>query len=960
MKALFQSFLCFFFLSSLLSSSTENNVSESLIELSQSMADLSRDRLWDLKGKEHKSLRTWLEYCHFVLSIGLVAKKDYATAAYYLDKNLFNYYTSYVRIKLPLPFKFELDPDNFKANQTLDDRFIKVLGTRLQMYNLYGIKSTGKRDAARFNFFLKLTEAQKNFLLELQNGARPLTTEIKSSFSMMNFMQNFRALGLCLYADKCANEQFELIADDTRSLDDLRIGGLNLQKYRALPSWFGAALFMAKQRSYRAKPLIQQAIIISARQIMLNEMTIAKKVRNPPVFPEFLTKNIYGALLRTELENYFSTLSAYLEALKNMIAHMKKESELELAGYEELPIDKEDDFFLALISTIHSSQLENIVNQINATDSKCLEHIATLLMTWLKMYRFTVKIFMDDQHLNAFKGFNKRDSFLSCSSELELWEKMFDCFEDSLITSHELGSTIHKWLIGQLYNTHLTLNFAKLAWAQHEKSYKPDILRNGRLTSCMNSYYDMLFWAEVVGDFPKLVGIDDVSTLSNAFRNFHDGRPFSQAMSADPYICKTLNKRYGLPCTCGGANAKSVGTANDVEDTDEENDSEGSSLVQEIETEVEGPKIAKDMGEINVAMKTLHISQSQSPALPPGKEQAKSIKIEFDVKKAAKETIRCVHAGTVSKREIEHHVNGPKAFPTKTIPRPHKNESNRTSKIAPDSSPEVSSEMNPSSSSNESEPDLGVEVINPSFLNFMLLKSDRKLLEKYDVRDILFAYLTIGNCVYVRYISKLLTYLKEWDIDLIDIFNNSPCKFFKTFLLFAEDQPKFAQEAMRVSEIQDIDFLENCVEFYERRLLVTHPYFPRLPSILKPAFKNFVAMLKRSKCHPHPTGSKLLNDIHWGGLLSLGPLGKMEAIFSDLMRPEGYPKAQSIEFTIALLALHEIGSKEYLYKACNFISTSTWNEIRNGVAHPRISASYLAGAKHIFMDTEHEYFLAFI
>jgi hypothetical protein len=338
----------------------------------------------------------------------------------------------------------------------------------------------------------------------------------------------------------------------------------------------------------------------------------------------------------------------------------------------------------------------------------------------------------------------------------------------------------------------------------------------------------------------------------------------------------------------------------------------------------------------------------------------KPFMIEFDVMESAASTLAFVRAGDKGKLQIEEHVNGQKIVHAKLPVELCGKKKNKSIKKLSGSSTESTSEVSPTSSSNECEPDSEFEAIDPSFLNSLLHPSDRRLLERHDVRDILFAYHALGNFVYVRHISRLLTYMTEWNMDFVETFNISPMHFYKEFVLFAEFQPEFAAEAMSEAKIPNLDFLAGCVAFYERRLMVAHPFIPRLPGIIKPLFKNLVAMLKSSNSDPHPSGSTLLKGIPWGGLASLGPLGKLKAISEEHIRPEGYPKQERIEYIIALLALHEIGNTGQLYKACNFVSTSAWKDVLNEVAHTLDKASYLAGAKTIFNDTEHEKFLNLI
>lgn len=954
MKAFFFSSVCLLLLNLLFASTKSEDISETLINLSQSMADLITDRIWDFKHTKHIDMKTWLKYSHYVLSVGVLAETNTVVAANSLDYCLFNYYHEYINTGAQLPFSQEPSPNIESDPTALSRDYIKKLKFRQSFYNLYALKATGRCDSDKYGIFLELTAAQGCLLLNLGKGSWPSSKELNEAFSEMAYMREFFDLALCVYSNQPANEQFRFITQDTVLLKGLLTRGLSMDEFYDRPSWNGLALYIASRPVFCRRPQMRSAFARAARPLILREMIYANSSRNRPEFPEHLRKNLFGNYVRAELEAWFCTSISCLKQLIDIFSREKRYFGSVLDSRTIVPSPQDTDFIYILNASVQYSCLEHLVSQIDLTNPSCLELIATLLRIMYDIYCFNTRTFFYNEHMAAFADGFTQDMFVTKSSDIEVWCKLADEFEDYLRNCWQSDFGIGTVLLHQLYSIHMALTMAKLAWIQHGKDYEPDSFVQTRHLYRLYPFYNMGAWVGTVVETPKLVKMEEVERIYEAFRGPHSGNELSSELTTDPYVCKAM----GWTCQYEQTAQRTL-----IQKSTQEEGSKSASTLQEAmdkNLRTNGKCSSDDEQKSRLRcdddQQRLIEDEKLIPKVHTVIGPLKSIHIEFDVEEAGAQILGLVQVEKMVKEKIGHSLNGPMSQAPKLL----KTQPTRSKKLSELAVAVPACASSISDSSSECESDSLIETIDSSFLNNFLHRSDRGLLEKHDVRDVLFSYLIIGNYVYVRYISRLLTYLKEWNNDMMASFLASPSEFFKEFSYFADFYPTFAAEALSKTDIPNMDFLENCIGFYERRLMVTHPYVPKHPSIVKSVFKNFVAMLKRSNSGQYPSGSRLFADIHWGGISSLGYLGEIEAISDDYMRPDGFPDHKRIEYMIALLALHEIGTTEPFYKACNFASTGAWSDVRNEVAHLHNAALYLPGAMTVFKETEHKGFLSLI
>lgn len=910
------------------------------------MVSSETDRIWDFKGVLLNKKLTWMHHSFFVLCIGLVAKTDTCVAAYYLDSFLHEFFQHHLKGSQTISFPRKVNPDLEVSREPLTANYALQLKTRKSRFNLLAIKSTGKCDNVKMDIFLQLAEAQSNLILDIERRTLPSPEEVVKAISRMCFLARFRDLAVMLYPNLSMKDQFNLLAEDTKGLEEIHRLGFDVNRFASKPSWGGMPLYLAVEKSFHKSGELQHTILRNARCQTALELCHGRSVRNKPTLPEFLTKILYGSFFRSEIKDVHSTPQDCLTQLRTMISGKQHYFKMQLSIVTTVTQETLIHYAFTLHSCIHLLNVQRIIDEIDLSDPNSIEHIGSLLQAFEEAFKFDVITFFDSAFFqNSGLSINGTEA-PSTTVGLDAWFKKIDAFEEVLKEVFIRNIVMSSSLMDTLYLFHYAAVLADYAIAKHEKSYKPDAFIILRQSSRVHVLNDTDQWAVFMRLQPRTLTMEDIIFRFDALEMFRMGTPLPKILKEDREICLALSQRYGLSCQCGGhvANDK---PDNDIsytsdEDDDEKEDSDSSEALR--------------LGVIEILPVEPVFSKAEPPKIPesrPTIETPKSIQIEFDMTEAAAPALATMRVVDQTKKKILEDLVGKKEAKTPIQVHKDSNVSEPITKAKTSTHPETSG----STASEDSLLGSEIEVVETTFLNSLLHKHDMQLLEVYDVRDILFAYLTIGNCVYVRHISPLLNYLKGWGFDFSDTFLCSPGKFFKEFSQFYDVETNFTTEAMLSANIPDLQFLENCLNFYKRRLMVAHPFFTKLPCVMKPMFKKFMSLLMHSSFAPHPSGPALLDTVHWRGLGSLGELGILEPISAERIRPEAYPNQKQIEYMLAVLALHQIGSSESHYKVCNFIATFAWNEVRNEMAHLPYVPGYLQGAKTIFKDTEHVKFL---
>lgn len=234
-------------------------------------------------------------------------------------------------------------------------------------------------------------------------------------------------------------------------------------------------------------------------------------------------------------------------------------------------------------------------------------------------------------------------------------------------------------------------------------------------------------------------------------------------------------------------------------------------------------------------------------------------------------------------------------------------------------------------------------ILPASQLAFLADVDHLELIEKYDIRDILHAYLMIGNEIYVTHLSPFMEHLRS-EVNMVEILLRSLDDFMKEVQLLSYHSPSLLEEAMRAANISDLKHLKNCIKWYRRRLDVAHPFTPSSSKMRISVVKYHLAALQTCAI-----GRDLFerNEKQIGSVLK--PANTMIEPFSG-DRSEVLRDYATINYDLAVMGLAQLLGQESAAIFCGAVgAVDLWAE-RKATAHQRPSRAELDAYKEMFAD----------
>lgn len=121
--------------------------------------------------------------------------------------------------------------------------------------------------------------------------------------------------------------------------------------------------------------------------------------------------------------------------------------------------------------------------------------------------------------------------------------------------------------------------------------------------------------------------------------------------------------------------------------------------------------------------------------------------------------------------------------------------------------------------------------VEPDYYSNLLLLASHPNSEDVDPRDVIMAYILIGQKVYEQYFSVILEKLSsELRIDLYSLFKTDFNNFEKEVIFLWTTESAEMNSLMQIVGIEDMTMFRKCCKYYRNRLSFAHPYIPRIKS----------------------------------------------------------------------------------------------------------------------------------
>lgn len=112
----------------------------------------------------------------------------------------------------------------------------------------------------------------------------------------------------------------------------------------------------------------------------------------------------------------------------------------------------------------------------------------------------------------------------------------------------------------------------------------------------------------------------------------------------------------------------------------------------------------------------------------------------------------------------------------------------------------------------------------PLHFELLIIGEDLDLMETVSAKDLSYAYLLLGNKIYMSLLRPFLVELERQGIFLFTVFRRSMKAFCTEIQMLFLRNRLVVEAALKVSGIENMKNFANCISFYERRLAVAHPY----------------------------------------------------------------------------------------------------------------------------------------